>query len=64
MKKLYGALTLEVKKTGLKTGRCVTSVDGAEAIAWVQSEAKRLCLTEIRFCRNILNSAIAQQMVK
>jgi hypothetical protein len=64
MKKLYGALILEVKKTGMKTGRCVTSVDGAEAIAWVQAEAKKLCLTEIRFCRNLLNSVIAQKMAK
>lgn len=64
MKKLYGALILEIKKTGLNTGRCVTSVDGAEAISWVQAEAKKQCLTEIRFCRNLLNAVITQKMAK
>ena len=64
MKEKYGALILETKRAGLVTGRCVTSVDGAEAIAWVQAEAKKLCLTEIRFCRTLLNTVIAQKMAK
>jgi len=59
---MYGALVEEKMKSGMLTGKCVTSVDGVKSIQWVQQQAEEFGLTQARICRNLLNEMIQLKM--